>query len=184
MNEEEKTALENAKTRDEVKAVRLSDETIKSHDDALIDNINAVVQKGDLFYILGDFCMGRLDEVRAYRNRINCNNVFLIRGNHDKLRNNEYKQVFNNVMDLCTLKWNEQKIILCHYPMLSWDGSFHGSWQLYGHCHGNLQSFLQEHDLENMLNLDVGVDSHNYAPISFEQVKVIMKSRQGLLKHI
>jgi len=177
MNEEEKTALENAETRDEVKAVRISNETIKLHDDTIIDNINATVQIGDSLYILGDFCMGRLDEVRAYRKRINCNNVFLIRGNHDKLRNNEYKQVFNNVKDMDSISWNGQKIILCHYPMLRWNNGHYGSWQLYGHCHGNLMSFLVEHNIDSLLNMDVGVDCNNYAPVSFDTIKKVMEHK-------
>jgi len=178
MSEAEKQALASASTRDEVKAVRISDDTIAIHDNALIDNINATVQSGDLLYVLGDFCMGRLEEVRAYRNRINCNNIFLIRGNHDKLRDNEYKQVFNNVKDLDSITWNGQKIVVCHYPMISWRNSCHGAWQLYGHCHGNLMHFLVEHGLdEKLLSMDVGVDCNNYSPVSVETVQKVMEHK-------
>jgi len=180
MNNEEQEQLAYAQTqgRKAIQTVRIGDASIQLHDSTIIDNINASVQTGDLLYILGDFCMGRLDEVRYYRNKINCNNVFLIRGNHDKLRDNEYKQVFNNIKDLDGVRWNEQQIILCHYPMLRWNNGHYGSWQLYGHCHGTLQDYLIQHDLQNLLSMDVGVDCHNYSPISIEDVKQIMMQKK------
>src|SRR4051794_35883434 len=62
---------------------RISDETVRRHDDALIDAINAQVEPTDMLWILGDFCWGRRDEAEHYRQRIVCENVNLIWGNHD-----------------------------------------------------------------------------------------------------
>ena len=60
-----------------------------------------------------------------------------------------------------------QDIILCHYTMMTWNKSHRGAWQLFGHVHGML---------DNSPNLspnqfDVGVDSHDFYPISYQEVK-------------
>jgi hypothetical protein len=47
-----------------------------------------------------------------------------------------------------------------------------GVWQLYGHSHGTLS------DDEMALSFDVGVDCHNFYPISYEEVKEIMKQKK------
>src|SRR5262245_53945248 len=56
---------------------RISQETVRRHDDALIDAINQHVEKADVLWVLGDFCWGRRNEAVEYRERIVCDNVFL-----------------------------------------------------------------------------------------------------------
>lgn len=56
--------------------------------------------------------------------------------------------------------------------MRTWNGSHRGIWQLYGHSHGNLS------DDEAALSFDVGVDCHNFYPVSYEEVKGIMKNKK------
>ena len=65
-----------------------------------------------------------------------------------------------------------------HYAMLAWNKSFHGSWLLYGHSHGRMTKFTDEH-LPQARMLDVGVDTHDYKPWSFEQVKTFMDGKKG-----
>jgi calcineurin-like phosphoesterase family protein len=64
-----------------------------------------------------------------------------------------------------------QDITLCHYALRVFNKSHHGSWHLYGHSHGTLP------DDPNSLSFDVGVDCHNYFPISLDQVKKIMSKK-------
>src|SRR5438128_12651969 len=63
--------------------LRLSDETIRRHDSALLDAINERVGEDDILWLLGDFCWGGLAEARHYRERIRCRNLHLVWGNHD-----------------------------------------------------------------------------------------------------
>jgi calcineurin-like phosphoesterase family protein len=65
-------------------------------------------------------------------------------------------------------------IVLFHYAMRVWNASHHGSWQLYGHSHGQLP------DDETMLSFDVGVDCHDFYPISYQEVKVIMAKKSWI----
>jgi len=55
--------------------------------------------------------------------------------------------------------------------MRVWNKSHHGALNLYGHSHGSLP------DDPHALAIDVGVDCHNFTPISFEQVKKIMSKK-------
>ena len=55
--------------------------------------------------------------------------------------------------------------------MRVWNKSHYGSWNLYGHSHGSLP------DDPHARAIDVGVDCHNFAPVSFDEVKVIMERK-------
>lgn len=63
-----------------------------------------------------------------------------------------------------------QDIILSHYTMFTWNKSHRGSWQLFGHVHG----MLDNNEVLSPNQIDVGLDSHNYTPISYEKVKEII----------
>ena len=69
-------------------------------------------------------------------------------------------------------------IILNHYPLLCYSGSFnHSVWALHGHVHEGPNSFgLDTPRLAYRFptQYDVGVDNNNYYPISYNQVKQII----------
>jgi calcineurin-like phosphoesterase family protein len=134
----------------------------------IIDNYNRLLDPGDRLYILGDFAWCRAQEIRQ---RIRCKNVYLIRGNHDRDENAD----FIWVRDYKRIKVDDQIIILFHYPIASWDCAFYGSWHLHGHTHSNFPTGPDK------FRLDVGVDEHNYEPISFDQVKAIMDSKKNFM---
>jgi calcineurin-like phosphoesterase family protein len=152
---------------------RVSQDSLRRHDDALIDAINEAVAKDDQLWILGDFCLGPPERVAAYRQRIRCRTVNLVWGNHDR---RTVRRVFQNVIDQGMIKVKDQSIWLNHYPMRSWHRSFHGSWHLYGHVHGRLAR-QDEGELDWMLTRDVGVDACEYRPVSFEELAAYMAPR-------
>lgn len=61
------------------------------------------------------------------------------------------------------------QICMCHYPMLEWYRSFHGTWHIYGHIH-NLRERTYEimRDIDHALN--AGASVNNYAPASFREL--------------
>lgn len=136
-------------------------------DKALIDNWNSVVGKDDHVYVLGDVSMG--NKVANYLRRLN-GYKHLIVGNHDQ--NPKLEDGWTSIHDLHEIKVEGQPIVLCHYPMVSWNRSHYGAWQLFGHHHGNLA------DDPTKLSIDVGVDCHNFHPITFQQVKEIMQRKK------
>jgi len=152
----------------------------------ILDNINNIVGVDDELYILGDFCFKGKKPIE-YRSRINCQNVHLILGNHDKTR--DYRDDlgaarvdvgFSSVQEVKEIIYCNQRIYLSHYPHRSWPASHKGSWMLYGHVHTKLN---QEDVISNKKTLDVGVDNCvNYKkvfgePFSFKELQKIFSCK-------
>jgi len=147
-------------------------------DNVILDNVNNCVSASDTLYFLGDFAFkvgsGKLKE---YRERINCKNIHLILGNHDQKSKNQLRGLFTSVSNLKRIRIEKQDIILCHYAMKVWDKSHWGSYQLFGHSHNGLP------DDPNQLQTDVGVDTNNFMPYPFEEIKEKMSKKTPKLIH-
>ena len=152
--------------------LRLSDETVQRHDEALLDAINTRVAEDDLLWIVGDFCWGGLAEAMRYRNRIRCRSVFLVWGNHDR---RDIRPAFTDTIEQGMIEVAGKEIWLNHYPMRSWNKAFHGSWHVYGHVHGRLRR--EDEANRAMLVKDVGVDACDYRPWSFDELCAYMAPR-------
>ena len=151
---------------------RVSDATVRRHDDGILEAINSRVEPDDDLWILGDFCWGRHDEAALYRERIACRNVHLVWGNHD---HRSIERLFGSCIEQGMITVEGQPIWLNHYPARSWDRRFHGSWHLYGHVHGRLTA--QDEANPTMLTRDVGVDACDYRPSSFDDLSRYMGPR-------
>jgi calcineurin-like phosphoesterase family protein len=140
---------------------------------------NSVVTDDDIVYHLGDFAFHQdQNETVELINSLKGKEIHLILGNHDKKMKEYVKNKFTSCSSYLEIKVqdpevdNEQKeqfIVLCHYAFRTWNRSYHGSWNLYGHSHGNLP------DDSTARSLDVGVDCWNFTPVSYEQLKERMK---------
>lgn len=134
----------------------------------IIDNINRKIKKDDTFYILGDFCFGN---PQKYLQHINCKNIILIIGNHDSITNKGYPKnilikSFKEVHQFLMLNLNGVRLSLFHYPMESWHNK---TIHLHGHSHNNSQ--------KKKNRIDVGVDCHNFQPLSIEEILEINNVR-------
>ena len=82
------------------------------------------------------------------------------------------------------IKIDGQHIILNHYPLLCYSGTYRkpASWQLYGHVHsGPLSTDGLDGPRLKMCyaqQYDVGVDNNDFTPVSFEEMKEIIKHRE------
>lgn len=149
--------------------------SIEEMDETIINNINNKVGKNDILYHLGDVSWR---SVKKFRESINCNEIHLILGNHDI-----YKQCighFITIRDYNELRINDLKIVLCHYPIAVWNKKHHGVWHLCGHSHGSFEPSTIN-GFSNGLCLDVGVDVHNFEPISLDEIKIIMENKKQLI---
>jgi calcineurin-like phosphoesterase family protein len=153
--------------------------TIEEHDQALIENWNRVVGPDDVVYFLGDLAFCKPSYAVEMVSRLSGQKRW-ITGNHDHERMvKKLAPLFVWVKDSATIAVPDseaprgaQYIYLHHFACLVWDRSHYGSWHLYGHSHGRLP------DNPKSLSIDVGVDCHNYAPISYAQVKEIMSRKE------
>lgn len=138
--------------------------------EALISNWNSKVGHGDLVYHTGDFALKMgVPQVEQIIRRLN-GQIHLIYGNHDQKNKSVMRaNGFADRVPYKEIRVGEQKIVLCHYPFLTWNGSGRGSWMCHGHSHGKLKRDMTAR------RIDVGVDCWNYTPISFDEISVEMK---------
>lgn len=147
---------------------------VELQEKAIIDNWNASVKDGDHIYILGDVSFTKLDKTCEVLEQLKGNKI-LIAGNHDAYlrRKPRFRDCFESVHDMLeiaiedmSVPGGKQHIVLCHYPMASWNRARYGAWMLHGHVHGRF-------DQQNLgtRRYDCGVDSNHFSPVSFSQLK-------------
>jgi calcineurin-like phosphoesterase family protein len=161
-------------------------EAVQYMNKLLVERWNECVDMDDQVYHLGDFAFSGTANTVSILKQLK-GKKYLIRGNHDhKLCKTPiltdyfewvkdyyvlrvHDKYANGIDDSEILQYHES-IILCHFPILSWEGMHHGSWHLHGHCHGSLPPTPQK-------RLDVGVDTNHLRPYSYKDVKAIMQTR-------
>lgn len=112
--------------------------TVSEHDDYILDLLNTMVGRRDTLYHLGDFSFGGESNIKKYRDRINCETVHIIYGNHDHHIKEKGSQYYgfasgHHYFELAT---SAVDVVLCHYPIESWNNMERGSIHLHGHVHG------------------------------------------------
>lgn len=146
---------------------------VEEMNEEMIRRWNVIVGPKDEVYHLGDFGFSNKKMCQSVLARLN-GIKYLVRGNHDHKDIRKLTE-WAWVKDYHELKISTpeeiQIIVLCHYPIESWNGRHHGSWHLHGHCHGSLESPVWHK------RLDVGVDCHSYAPLSFQKIKQHMAGK-------
>jgi len=150
--------------------------------EALIENWNRVVKKGDIIFHLGDFAISygkkHYEIIDAILSRLN-GQKWLIKGNHDRAEVTENPR-WVNVLPYHELRIHmggvhKQIIVLSHYCFRTWNQKSRGSWNLHGHSHGNLRD--DRGDPIKDKAIDVGVDSWGYRPIELAEIATEMDNR-------
>ncbi|MCP4441640.1 MAG: phosphoesterase [Aureispira sp.] len=150
--------------------------TIDEMDEELIKRWNQKVSPEDEVYHLGDVGLCSSGKLRKILNRLN-GKIYLIKGNHEKsaeachTRFEWVKDYHELVVEDPDAARGTQLLVLFHYAMRVWNAGHWGTYHLYGHSHGSLP------DDPNSRSFDVGVDCHDYAPVSYEEVKAIMNKK-------
>lgn len=162
-------------------------ESVEGMNELLIQRWNERVKPNEEVYHLGDFFFCGVTKAEEILKRLN-GIKFWIKGNHDYKQTKLAEPYFQWVRDYYRLMVHDvhqaeddetsfqqyhQPIILSHYPILSWDGMAHGSWHLHGHCHGSIDNTWNKTGMRK----DVGVDTNNLYPYSYEEIKNIMAIR-------
>ena len=151
----------------------------------LIERWNSKITNNDIVYFLGDFAFCGKDKAIEILEQLNGEKHWIL-GNHDTQLAKKVGVFFEEVTDYMVLRVHDknenevqyhQPIVLMHYPILSWDGMHHKTWHLHGHSHGNLRG-------PQGYRLDVGVDTSNLYPYSYDDVKSIFKAREALAANV
>lgn len=152
--------------------------SVEEMHEAMVSHWNDRVSDGDTVYHLGDFAItyGRKDKdiVDGLLSRLK-GRKWLIIGNHDR-REVRRSPGWDMIKHYHELKVDlggvhKQRIVLCHYALRVWNQQHRSAWMLHGHSHGNLSDVGGK-------TMDVGVDCHDYCPISIDEVKQYMDERE------
>ena len=159
-------------------------DSVEEMDAKLIDNWNKVVTEDDHVFVLGDFVWpDRLSEIPA-NTLLQCvkklkGEIYLIPGNHDTMPLTELGKYryLEPRLHICSEVFDGavggQRFTMCHYPMLTWDESHTGAWQLYGHMHD-----VHLNATDRLLSMNVGVDVNNFTPVAYSDVVKYMEEKK------
>jgi calcineurin-like phosphoesterase family protein len=152
-------------------------DTIGQMNDAIVNGINSVVGQDDVLIHLGDWSFGGFENIKIFRDRIVCQEIHLILGNHDHhIENNrsDCQELFASVNHYTKLMYKFDTLVLMHYPIDSWDGLNKGHIHLHGHVHLPTGKIFGKGR-----RMDVGIDgSLLFAPYSLDNVIKIVKLRE------
>ncbi len=124
----------------------------EENEEKLIELWNSQVSSGDTVWHLGDFFFvnssttGMEMAMKVIR-RLN-GNIRCILGNHDNERMfDSLKQMSSKIVSVDRLKeikigqgQNRKKLVMCHYPMLTFNQSHRGAIMIHGHEHGRIHA--------------------------------------------
>jgi len=147
--------------------------SVEEMDDTLINQINNYVGRDDTLFLLGDFCIANHGYIPMYRERINCKNIHMLIGNHDR-HLDRYAKYFSSINDVFHLNYNGRQIFMSHYGHRVWKNSHRGAIHLYGHSHGSLPCLGR--------SMDVGVDVSyllfdEYRPFTLDEIIVLLEQK-------
>lgn len=154
---------------------------------------NARITGADHVYILGDLAWKENEDAISFVSTL-CGNKHLVIGNHDRCKDQRYKQLFVEVVDYKEAKdvinGKEYSVVMSHFPLAFWnhqhryrrDGEEHRNWSvhLYGHVHNSVeekcyQEFIQKLNDEYGIkciakNVGCMLPYMNYTPRTLKEI--------------
>ena len=132
----------------------------------MIARWNEVVGPDDEVWHLGDFAVGQsatrmgelLDGLPGAKH--------LIVGNNDGAATAGLSQ-WASVQHYAELEVEGTWLILCHYPLRTWNRIGRGAFNLHGHSHGRLAPLARQ--------VDVGVDCWDFRPITLAEIRPLRR---------
>ena len=167
---------------------------VREMNEMLTRKWNEVVGHEDTVYHMGDLTLGGVEAAMEYIRRLH-GDLVIIPGSHDRKwidRAHHMRTMGGKVIRATVIhevREGEERIVLCHYPMTSWNGSHNGAWHFSGHKHGRLGVFTRsgDTDIEDQdrrgWGVDVGVDSWGFQPVTFSRIRMAVGLGFSGVKH-
>jgi calcineurin-like phosphoesterase family protein len=128
---------------------------LAEHDQALVERWNEIVGPHDEVWHLGDFALGPpAERIAALLTSLN-GRKHLIIGNNDS--GTTLQAGWASVAHYAEIVADGRPLVLCHYPLRTWNGIGKGAVNLHGHSHGRLRPIARQYD--------VGVDVWDFRPV-------------------
>lgn len=172
-------------------------ESVSHMTESIIKTVNECVKTEDYLFFLGDFCLDTLrSKFEEDISRINCQNIYMIWGNHNSQIKDVYKEQikleFNrDDIEVYPLKYRNitfcgdylelivdgQYICMSHFPMDVFHKGLNGSYMICGHSHYNYEKTRAEYQYNK--RLDVSWDGYK-KPLSIKEINDIMRKKTFL----
>lgn len=157
-------------------------ENIEEMNDKLIENWNKKVGEEDTIYFLGDFSFkSNQNKANEILKQLNGKKYF-IKGNHDKstwLQKIKELGLIEDYFDYKEIEDNGRRVILCHYPLHSWNALYRGSYHLYGHVHD--KTVENEDWQKNRFN--VSCEVLGYEPKTLDEIIIDNITTKDIIKN-
>jgi len=160
--------------------------SVQEMNEEIVRRWNSVVKKGDLVYLCGDVIWDNsyVDVLKSLRGQ-----KHLVLGNHDRI-NAEIRKCFFSIKPYKKIKDGDETVILSHYPMIAYDGSFRGrNIHLYGHVHTTNENVIME-DIKDkyatedfpmrMYNVGCMMPYMDYTPRTLDEILLAMEAPKVL----
>lgn len=144
----------------------------------VFNNINSVVKQKDRLICLGDWSFGFEENVARTRNRIICENVILILGNHDKKikESPELQRHFTEVHEIWETEILGHKFHFSHYPPRKLGIEPQKDvFYVHGDSHSRRHSISPD---AHSLIMDAGLDGNYLLPWRIEEIIKYMTARK------
>lgn len=139
--------------------------SVEEMNEIMIQRWNEKITKKDKVIYLGDFCLANKTKTLEILNRLNYSEIFITPGNHDKsLRG--LKDRFAVYNDIFNIEILDQYLVCCHYSLRTWNRMHNGAIHCHGHSHGGIK-----HNESHGKTMDVGVDTNNFYPYHWDEIK-------------
>jgi calcineurin-like phosphoesterase family protein len=142
--------------------------SVAEMDAAMVARWNQTVGPDDEVWHLGDFAVRqsalRMGELLAAL----AGSKHLITGNNDGAATTALSG-WASVQSYAELEVDGTCLILCHYPLRTWNRMGRGALNLHGHSHGRLAPLARQ--------VDVGVDLWDFCPITLEEIRAHLRRR-------
>lgn len=129
---------------------------------------NKKVASDDILIHLGDWAFGGQQNIKRFREMINCETIITHLGNHDH-HIPKYKNLFERVLMYNEFRYKKILFTMFHYALGVWNEIGNGAVNLCGHSHGSYQRFIGR-------QMDVGIDANNYQPLLLDDIYERMKN--------
>lgn len=152
--------------------------------EAVVKAFNSKVSEEDHTFIIGDLVFGKIQSGIEYLKRLNGTKT-IVTGNHDrKLIAHPQFQAQKGLMGITEIVSEKLFTIdniyihMYHFPISEWDQCHRGSFHLHGHQHSPKSQKITHR------KMDVGVDSNNLEPYSWEEIKQRLLSMPVYSHHV
>lgn len=119
---------------------------VAARDEYIISKWNSKVGNRDEVYVDGDFSFYGIEPTRRILHALNGRKHVLM-GNHDgnfmyRLAQDKRTGIEDITQGMVTVHDGKRTVIVCHYPIMNWEGQHRGAYHIYAHVHATPEEGL------------------------------------------